>query len=72
MIHRPDGTTFCPYTQKECKVERTQGEWIDNPIKLEDGRHSKFNYKCSVCGSSDWYKANFCHDCGAEMRGNKE
>lgn len=41
------------------------GEWLE--VK---GCLSWF-YKCSECGMLHEYKRNFCHDCGADMRGDK-
>lgn len=55
--------------------ENVRGEWLDywdNPIKLYfDGRYSAH---CSVCGYHQEYEeemnsANFCPNCGADMRG---
>jgi hypothetical protein len=51
--------------------ERKKGKWI--PHEDEDGEH--YGDKCSVCG--EWYvmpcgKANFCPNCGADMRGGQD
>lgn len=41
------------------------GKWIDPKPNLKSP-HAK-QYKCSVCGDSN-YKSNFCPNCGADMR----
>ena len=51
--------------------ERKTGRWI--PHEDEDGEH--YGDKCSECG--EWYvmpygKTNFCPNCGANMRGEKD
>lgn len=44
--------------------ERKKGEWISN---------SPLSMKCDQCGTTIgdwcWYYANFCPNCGADMRG---
>ena len=56
--------------------ENVKGQWLDycdNPIKSYfDGRYSAH---CSVCGYHPEYEeemrsANFCPNCGADMRGD--
>lgn len=42
--------------------ERPQGEW--KPIS--------FQFECSLCECFCAYKANFCPNCGADMRGGAE
>ena len=53
--------------------ERKKGEWI------YDGKRGRFPAcKCSICGyyeNADWallQGANFCSNCGADMRGDHE
>ena len=57
--------------------ENVKGQWLDyqdNPIKFYfDGRYSAH---CSVCGyhpeyEEEMHSANFCPNCGADMRGDK-
>ena len=46
----------------ELKPEKPQGEW----------KISILSYKCSVCEGLSIYNFNFCPNCGADMRGEKE
>lgn len=57
------------YTEAESKyreiLERKHGEWIE----------SDFGWKCSICGNTSvmWQRTyNFCPNCGADMRGDKD
>lgn len=43
-------------------IERTQGEWVE----IEGG------YMCSNCDDIEVYTPNFCPNCGAKMKENKE
>ena len=52
-----DGLEECD----EVEPERKKGEWID----LWD------RYRCSVCNMEHNYEENFCPNCGADMRGEK-
>lgn len=54
------------------ETERLQGEWIEIKRNLEDGKHSKFIFRCPFCGYVEGYKANFCGKCGAEMQKGEE
>lgn len=47
------------------KVSRPQGEWVSN----HDG-----SWNCSECGLRVliYAKGNFCPNCGADMRGEKD
>ena len=47
-----------------CDIERQTGEW-----KNTDEGFSP--YECSVCGSIEFKKSNYCPNCGADMRGVK-
>ena len=52
-------------------VERKRGKWI--PIK-DDEHWYVLRWKCSCCGfwtTSD-KMANYCEDCGADMRGEED
>lgn len=59
------------YDLKEC------GEFISRGVvKIKHGnwcgRKDCFNniyYLCSLCGGDSSFKANFCPNCGADMRG---
>lgn len=47
-------------------VEVKHGKWR--------GRKNSFNniyYLCSLCGGDSPFKANFCPNCGADMRGER-
>ena len=55
------------------QIERPQGEWVVEKNPFGDILH------CSICGAKPrrseygyYLKDNFCHDCGADMRGKKE
>lgn len=47
--------------------EQKIGHWID--ISLDYG---DYDYKCSRCGSVQWYDSNFCPDCGSYNAGDKD
>ena len=51
-------------------VKRKKGKWIS----LDDfrGKYNEFGYKCSECKEQSDYEENFCPNCGADMRGEKE
>ena len=51
--------------------ERPQGEWIKIKRQVVD-KDVKFIYKCDYCGYVEIYEANFCGNCGVEMRGQEE
>jgi len=54
-----------------------RGEWIKE-IKHHKDDEQEFNYediRCSHCGVRrriGWYGANFCPNCGADMRGDSD
>lgn len=50
------------------KVER--GEWIEKTHDWDFGDY--IDYTCSICGSREQNKRNFCPECGADMRGKEE
>lgn len=47
-------------------ADRPKGEWIRN----EDAVLAR--YTCSECGTYAICKENFCHGCGADMRGKDD
>ena len=59
--------------------ENVRGEWT-HKSKMIKGLYAEWWYECSVCGrkppKSEWtderYLSNFCPNCGADMRGEKE
>ena len=56
------------------RPERKKGKWIPQDHNKTNGIASTLVYyypKCSVCGHCDDY-TNFCSNCGADMRGEKE
>ena len=74
-----DGTNYDIYT-KEVKEhleelptadvrENVRGEWIlKEDRRIVDG----YDWKCNQCGSWQRYTSNFCPNCGADMRGDKQ
>ncbi len=52
---------------KDGKAERKKGKWI---------RNANGTYSCSLCQSwipnEQWYYANYCLFCGADMREEKD
>ena len=59
----------CPYQNEEIKVTQKKGHWIDtNPEEPLDPRQT-----CSECGNTELlHSANFCPNCGADMRGEAD
>ena len=51
-----------------------RGKWIDTGMWLEGRKYGKEHgemidaYSCEYCGYSQYYKTNFCPNCGADMR----
>ena len=45
--------------------ENVRGEWIDR------GKNMTIRWQCSECGRRDTHIYNFCPNCGADMRGDK-
>ena len=44
-------------------VEVVHGRWISHEYDMA--------YSCSICGYiTDWHLSNYCHNCGADMRGD--
>ena len=76
-IHEADSIDICILRQckhaiaelKECYVpkqaERKRGKWIRQDNK---GKPLYGWYQCSECGAVIGGKANFCSECGADMR----
>ena len=58
-----EGVEFCDKLPAADVVERKRGEWI------WDSRFS--DYTCSECHNWDLKTPNFCSNCGADMRGEK-
>ena len=50
--------------------ERPKGEWIFNPKDAIDSMFAK--PKCPECGFESADGGNFCSNCGADLRGDKE
>lgn len=50
-------------------IERKKGKWIDTH---EEEEWYAREYRCSECGDTMLGVANFCPNCGADMRGEKE
>lgn len=51
--------------KQDALKDRPQGEWI---AEEEDGDL----WVCNQCGCVSGYKDNFCHNCGADMRGGTD
>ena len=51
---------------EECEPERKTGKWIE--ITPEEG-HDIYTVKCDQCGVYEFFETNYCHHCGADMRG---
>lgn len=52
------------YEMAKNKFERPQGKWILTPDDFS-------SFKCSVCEKPNFWKDNFCPNCGADMGGDK-
>lgn len=50
------------------KGERPQGEWIC-VTKSTFPQYQPDEYKCPFCNTIVNYKTNYCHNCGAKMKG---
>ena len=50
--------------------ERQQGEWI-SPTKNTDFSNRDLFSDCSICGHTQMDETNFCPNCGADMRGER-
>lgn len=53
-------------------AEVRHGKWVNPPKRKENvGYRNGFGiyYECSRCGFIEDYHANFCPNCGADMRG---
>ena len=49
------------------KYDKAKGEW--SQYSFHDlGAFGDWDYKCSKCNKVNGWKANFCPNCGAEMR----
>lgn len=48
-----------------------KGEWIkyESPVDYDDGKDA---WDCSLCGAMVGKPTNYCPNCGADMRGEKE
>ena len=64
----------CPFWQELDKllvadvVERKRGKW--ELTTMDDGYAEYQLYKCNRCGQLTARRRNFCHNCGADMRGD--
>lgn len=52
--------------QPTIEPERKNGKWIDLDYT------EAWLYKCDQCGKRSDFKDNYCSDCGADMKGDKE
>jgi len=60
---------YCP--PEEEQPERPKGEWKRYSIEHADENSIETWYECSKCGEDSEYPWNFCHFCGAEMKGGE-
>lgn len=56
----------------EALSERPKGEWIEERVKSVGDVWEKIWYRCSKCKRHEYRKTNFCPNCGADNRGEKE
>ena len=67
FIDKPSDIQFLIDEQPTADVrENVRGEWIDR------GKDMMLRWQCSECGRRDTHIYNFCPDCGADMRGDKQ
>lgn len=55
--------------------ENMRGEWVERKdiyTRKPDGEITSWEYKCSRCNQLAQLKYNFCFNCGADMRGEKD
>ena len=52
--------------------KRPEGEWIEQKNYPYQKCNLQLGYECNQCGTENPYKANFCPNCGADMRGGAE
>lgn len=48
--------------------ENVKGEWLYKGLDFEIDSL----YQCSACKHYHWSKSNYCPNCGADMRGDKD
>ena len=85
FCHTENFITYCCPTGRDdifydaipewCPLEEPKtGEWVfDTQIPIGKGAYSA-GYRCSICGR-DYFHVdgmNFCGNCGADMRGEKD
>ena len=67
---------FVPYYKMAIKALEQQpktGRWLDKKMTIKDGHGLAYGrYGCSVCKKKQLSKTDFCPNCGADMRGEKE
>ena len=54
------------------QLERPRGHWKKYYIEHTDNSGIEEWYECSECGQDSEHDWDFCHWCGADMRGDKE
>ena len=59
------------YFMPSVQPGRKKGKWITEYLDGIPGRRAKITY-CSECGQVSPYRHKFCHECGADMRGNED
>lgn len=47
------------------------GEWIEIEREWDFHPYYYVDYTCSICGSREQNKRNYCPECGAKMNGEK-
>lgn len=49
--------------------KQSEGEWIEQVKVSKEGKPLLRHYKCNLCGVYLATQANFCPNCGANMKG---
>lgn len=66
----------CPRWNKVIKqtlkdIEPQEGHW--KRVSASAYRtYASYIYRCDNCGEDNWHDSNFCPNCGADMRGEKD
>ena len=54
-------------------VPVVHGEWVKEPMTFEKFYNDPYvSANCSICGTRSRERGNYCHNCGAKMKGEQE